>query len=506
MELVRPQSIPKIDAIAIEKMGVTEEMLIRRAGECAARELIARLTEKRDVLVLCGGGNNGADGYAMALALRRAGWRAIAVDVLGRGQRSTGGCAVLAEYRERYGVPLTYGELPRTTTAGVIVDAVLGSGACGPLTDDARRVAKWINAQTAYKVALDIPLGVDADLGEACEEAVTVDLTVVFSFYKRGLLSYPARGFCGEIVLATLGFDALEECKPYACATATDAHDARSYLPERGKNSHKGSFGRLQVFAGSKRFRGAAHLVAHGALRMGVGLLTLTTEEEIVRLVGRRLPELLFDASAPIAAFTEEEIQEKEALAAAASAVVIGPGCSVSEGLYRFVCRLASTEGTPLLLDADALGAIAAYAPDVDAFFGAARRPIVMTPHPLEFARLIGVPTAEVQRSRMRLALEYAKRWGVFLLLKGAGTVVTDGERLYLNTTGSSALAKGGSGDVLSGAVGAFLAAGVEPLRALALAAYLHGAAGDALAKEYSEYGVLPSELPPKMAALITAL
>ena len=505
MELIRPESIPKIDALAIQNTEVTEEVLIRRAGDAAAKEILARVPSVREALVLCGGGNNGADGYATAIALRRAGVFALAVDAFGRGQRSEGGQAVLAEYTETCGAPLSYASLAGRT-ADLIVDAVLGSGATGPLSDEARRTARWMNRQSAYKVALDIPLGVDADYGEACADAVAVDLTVVFAFYKRGLLSYPARGFCGELVLADLGVFTREAYQAYFCATATDAETAKEYLPLRARNSHKGSFGRLQVFSGSKKYRGAAHLVAYGALRMGVGLLTLSTEEEVVRLVGRRLPELLFDVCESIDAWDMETMQAKAEASARADATVIGPGCSVSEALYHFVALLTSSEGGPLLLDADALGAIAAHAPDVDAFFAAAKRPLVLTPHPLEFARLIGASVAEVQRARMRLALTYAKKWGVCLLLKGAGTVITDGDRLYLNMTGSSALAKGGSGDVLSGAVGAFLAAKVEPLRALALAAYLHGAAGDALAKELSEYGVRPSDLPSRMATVIATL
>jgi NAD(P)H-hydrate epimerase len=184
----------------------------------------------------------------------------------------------------------------------------------------------------------------------------------------------------------------------------------------------------------------------------------------------------------------------------------VGPGSGVSEALYRFVSLLAWRKGPPLLLDADALGAIAAYADGVDTFFKQAKRPLILTPHPLEFARLVGMTTAQVQVARMRLALTYAKKWGVSLLLKGAGTVITDGDALYINTTGSTALAKGGSGDVLSGAVGALLAQGMAPVHALAAAAYLHGAAGDSLATEFSEYGVLPSDLPLRMAQLIRTL
>ena len=220
-------------------------------------------------------------------------------------------------------------------------------------------------------------------------------------------------------------------------------------------------------------------------------------------MAGRHLPELLLDKTPPLSTMTEEEMAEKVLASDAADAVVIGPGCGVSEALYRMTEMLVGRAGAPLLIDADALGAIAAYAPDVDAFFASAKRPLVLTPHPLELARLIRCTVSEVQASRMRLTLACAKKWGVSLLLKGAGSLIADADALYINTTGSTALAKGGSGDVLAGAVGAFLAQGVFPTAALALGVYLHGAAGDSLAEELSEYGVIPSDLPRRMAELI---
>ena len=298
----------------------------------------------------------------------------------------------------------------------------------------------------------------------------------------------------------------LENLAAYETPRILDAVYVKAHLPKRPRNSHKGVFGRLQIFGGSYRYRGAAHLAALGALRMGVGLLTLTTEEAVIGTVARRLPELLFDAEKPISAWSAEDIERKCAESDTASAILVGPGSGVSRALYDFLVSLTARGGAPVLLDADALGAIARFSSDVDGFFQSAQRPIAMTPHPLEFGRLIGRSASEVQENRMRLSLEYAKKWGVSLLLKGAGTIVADGDGAFLNATGSSALSKGGSGDVLAGAVGAFLAEGVTPTEALAMGAYLHGAAGDSLAKELSEYGVLPSELPRQMAKEITKL
>lgn len=503
LKLVRPLCIPEVDAEWMTEEGLSEEALIRKAGFAVAKE-IAAIYDGGEILILAGGGNNGADGYATALSLYEMGIFARVADIFGKGQRSEGGKAVLAAYRALFGDPITRDEAFKTTPA-ILVDAMLGSGAQGALSDEARVVGKWMAGQKGIKVAVDIPLGVDADYGEVYPCALFADLTVVLSVMKRGILSYPAKECCGRIVLADLDLPA-KIARTHFCAEATSFAYVKKHLPKREANSHKGSFGRLQIFGGSKRYRGAAHLAASGALRMGVGLLRLSTEEDVLKLAGKRLPELLMDPVAPICEWTDEMRIEGLRRCEDASAVVIGPGCGVSEGLYRFTDMLVHTEGAPLLLDADALGAIAAYAEDVDIFFATARRELALTPHPLEFARLIGETTANVQAHRMRLALAYSEKWNLSLLLKGAGTLIATKGELVINTTGSSALAKGGSGDVLSGAVGAFLALGCPPQAALAMAAFLHGAAGESLAKEVSEYGVLPSELPRRMAEILARL
>ena len=282
-----------------------------------------------------------------------------------------------------------------------------------------------------------------------------------------------------------------------------DAEYLVANLPPRRRDGHKGTYGRLLIHAGSQKYRGAALLAAEGALRTGVGLVTLASEGAVLDAALVRLPELLLRTCDPISSWGDEEIARRVQESAEASALVVGPGMGVSAALFSFVRALSLCSGAPLVFDADALGAIARYAENVDAFFQSAKRPLLLTPHPLELGRLLGLSAAEVQESRVAIARACARKWGVFLLLKGADTVVTDGETLLINTSGSSALSKGGSGDVLAGAVGAFLAQGAPPLTALALAAYLHGAAGDLLKSRYSEYGYLTGELAETAARVL---
>lgn len=502
---VFPCYVPHIDRLAREKMGLDEETLIRRAGKAVAEEIAVRARPSR-VLVFCGGGNNGADGYAAALSLADMGFCPKAVDVLDAGQRSEGGKAVLAEYTSRYGAPLSLEE-GLQEEAEVCVDAVFGSGArYEALPDAAMRVMEYINATTALRVAVDVPLGADAAYGRLAPSYARAELTVMLSFAKTGLLSYPAREVCGELVTRSLGIDRPEILSQLSVNPIADDQYVKNSLPKREKNTHKGSFGRVAMVAGSAKYRGAALLAAEGAMRLGAGLVSLYTEEAVLSFVGRKRPELLFEAWPSSEAWTEEEVSLFAARLDTASAVLVGPGCDRTQGVSSLVARLLESEGPPLVLDADALNLLSSREDRGKKLLRGARRPVCLTPHPTEMARLVGKTTASVQEARISIAMEYAREMGVCLLLKGASTVVTDGECLALNLSGSDALAKGGSGDVLAGAVAALLAGGASPLDALRLGAYLHGRAGERLAETRSSYGVLPSELPLAMAEEIARI
>ena len=496
---VFPHVIPHVDLLARDRLGLDEESLIRRAGKAVADEVEKRKAPCR-ALIFCGGGNNGADGYAAALSLAERGFRPLAVDALGKGQRSKGGKALLADYVARFGAPLTLEE-GLMAEAEVCLDAVLGSGArYDELSTEALRVIAYMNQTEALRVAVDVPLGADAAYGRLAASYARVDLTVMLSFAKTGLLSYPAREACGELVTHALGLDHPDIVSRVPFHLISDEDYVKNTLPKRRKDSHKGSFGRVAVVAGSQKYRGAALLSCEAAARCGAGLISLYTEESVLAFVGRKRPEFLFTALPPSSGWTEEETAALDARLEEASAVLVGPGCGRGQGILDLIQRLLRAEGAPLVLDADALNLLSSMPDRGRALLKEARRPVCLTPHPAELARLLGTTVSAVQKERMGTAMAYARETGVCLLLKGAGTILTDGEQVSVNLSGSSALAKGGSGDVLAGAVAAFLAAGALPLDALRLGAYLHGKAGETLAETRSEYGVLPSELPLAMA------
>lgn len=286
----------------------------------------------------------------------------------------------------------------------------------------------------------------------------------------------------------------------------TDEKFVRSVMPKRREDSNKGSYGKLLVISGSASYPGAAHLCLEAALRGGVGYVTLASEESVRLSAITKFPEALYYPLPPYEAMTDNDIERILLCDAASSATLIGPGIGISPRGAELTLRLLRQGSAPLLIDADAINSLAKFSEDPINAIKNSTRSVVLTPHPLEFSRISGIAAQEVNQNRETYAKRLAAECGAVVLLKGHGTVITDGELIYVNTTGSSALAKAGSGDALAGLLGALLATGVKPLEAAAASAYIHGKAGDNLSEIYSEYGVTPSDLPKEMAKVLKRL
>lgn len=273
-----------------------------------------------------------------------------------------------------------------------------------------------------------------------------------------------------------------------------DAEWVRSKLPKRKTTANKGSFGKAMLIVGSDAYRGAAYLSLGMALRGGAGYVSFLGEANIAAELRAAFPEAIYYA------LGLNETEKIFDLADKHTSILVGSGSGVSEELYALISALISREGGPLIIDADGLNSIAKYAVSVKDFFNSAKRTVVLTPHPLELSRLSGLSVSEIESARRDVALRLAGEWGVILLLKGFGTVITDGKRLLVNSSGSVALAKAGSGDVLAGLIVSVASYTADTLFAAGISAYLHGAAGDRLAEDFTEYGVTPSDLPKEVA------
>lgn len=506
MKLAISSMISKIDSFSAKKLGLSVKELMRKSGEAVADAVRTRVKPGSSVIVLAGKGNNGGDGYAAAVNLMDE-YNLTVFDVLGKGQKTEEGKYFLELFLERGGRLEKYEPSEKIHTeiksAACVIDAIFGTGFVGEMPESMRPLAITVReAVGTHKIAIDVPLGINPDNGSVSDFVISVEATVALTFIKPGIVSYPARAYVGEIIYDSLGLPEDEISKNFHFKyNMVDSQFVKEVLPKRENNSSKGTFGKLLMITGSEKYRGAAYLSAEAALRGGVGLVTYLGAESLVAELSQKYPEIVYKKTSPISEITDEELEEISELSKKHTATLIGSGSDNTEGLLRLTLKLIDSEGGTLILDADAINALSEIGEKGRLAIKNAKRDIIITPHPLEFARLIGDEVAAVQLNRLEKAENFAKETGSIVVLKGASTIVTNGESVYINASGSSALAKAGSGDVLAGLIGAMCAQrSMNDELSATVSVYLHGAAGDSLAKEFSTYGVTPSDLPKRIA------
>ena len=492
-----------MDARATAELGIPGPTLMENAGRGAAEALLAALPERGlrarglRVAILCGRGGNGGDGFVVARRLKRAGarpdvWLTVAPDAL------RGDAAVKFAEMRRAGIGARVVEdaaviAPALKRAQLIVDALLGTGARGVPTPQVAALIEAINASERPVVALDVPSGLPAD-GEAPEgPVVRAWLTPTFAAPKLGLVIGAAAELAGRVDVVPIGVpeaDVARDARTFVLQPA----DVTALFPRRPRDAHKGTYGHLLVVAGSVGKTGAAALCARGALRAGVGLVTVGTAASAQPTVAALTLEAMTEPlpETPARSLGIKAREPIVALAEARTAVAVGPGLGLDDETRALARVLVGTLPRPMVVDADALTAIADH---LDVVRGA-HAPRVLTPHPGEMARLLGGTAADVQRDRVGVARAFAVAHGVQLVLKGARTLIAgpDG-RVLINPTGNAGMASGGTGDVLTGILGALLARGIDAARAAPAAVYLHGLAGDIAAERMGVEALIASDL-----------
>ncbi len=508
MKLATSKMISEIDKYAQNVLGISVRELMQKSADAVVRVVRERVEKGKRVVILAGKGNNGGDGYAGACELIRD-YDVTVYDIFDKGQSGEAGKHYLEKFLSLGGrvIPFEPTEKIKNDikTSDCIIDAVFGTGFQGSMPEEIRPLAITVReAVEAKKIAIDVPLGINADNGSVSDFAITVQATVELSFIKPGIVSYPARAYVGDVIYDDLGLPREEIAGKFDFRYhMIDAEWVKRNLPKRENNSNKGTFGKLLMITGSEKYQGASHLSLEGALRGGAGLVTFMGENKLCQSLTQKYPEAVYMTKPKSEVLTDEDIDEIIEVAKRHSAILIGSGSDNTVGLFRLVKKLFETEGAPVILDADAINALAENggAP----LLKASKRKVILTPHPLEFARLTGMDVASVQLHRIEASTKFAKENGVTLVLKGAGTIITDGEETYINVSGTSALAKAGSGDVLAGFLASLIAQNkTEMKKSCALAVYYHALAGESLAEEFSSYGVTPSDLPREIARQIS--
>lgn len=494
MDLVTGARMREIDRRTISG-GTPGLELMERAGRGLLRSILARCPElhTRRVVIVCGGGNNGGDGLVLARLLRERGlWpeliltvppEALAGDAAENGRRASASGFVLRAAGER-----EHARLARLSPHDLVVDALLGTGLSGPPRDEAVPWISEMNAGPAPVMAVDIPSGLSADTGAVAGVAVRAAWTVTMGLPKLGFFFPPAREFVGPVDIVDLGFpqSVIEEVG--IAAGLLEPATAKEWLPTPGRGSHKGDWGKLLVVGGSPGLTGAPALAATAALRTGAGLVRIGLPRSLHPILAVKVTEAM---TVPL-----PEGEDGQLLRAGVDqllerfgdwdALVLGPGLGRFPECERLVMSLLGRWRAPIVADADALNALAAWGPDSWVprvrEIRAAGRPggVVLTPHLGEMSRLTGKNIRELRADPVTTAREWATRWGVTLVLKGAPTVTAgpDG-RTWVNPTGNSGLATGGSGDVLAGVIGALLGLRAPGPEAAVLGCYLHGLAAD---------------------------
>lgn len=482
----------QLDATAINQFGVPGEVLMARAGARAFAELRQRWPNAADLAIVCGGGNNGGDGYVVALAAREAGLSPVVYARVPLDELS-GDARRYAEAVSRSDIEVVKvaDRLPDLTGADVLVDALLGTGLAGEVRADYAGLIGDANHSGLPVLSIDVPSGLNADTGASMGAVVRADVTVTFIGVKQGLLTGQGPGVAGQLVFDDLGVPAEVYAQVPSHCRRVSLDALRAGLPPRRRDAHKGHFGHVLVVGGDHGYAGAVIMAAQAAARCGAGLVSVATRSEHVPVVLARQPEVM--------AHGVETDAHLSALLKRATVVVCGPGLGQSDWGKAMLKRVLES-GLPRVLDADALNLLALQ--------GVRHTDVaqVVTPHPGEAARLLDAPVQALQQDRFASVRALHERLGGTVLLKGAGTLIADsGEQpLWLVDAGNPGMASGGMGDVLSGVIGALMAQGLAPLDAARLGALLHATAADRAAAD-GQRGLLATDLLPWLRRLVNS-
>ncbi|MBI1927895.1 NAD(P)H-hydrate dehydratase [Candidatus Poribacteria bacterium] len=502
MKVVTANEMRRIDQQTIERIGIPGVVLMENAGSAVVRAIQRHFPECKRIAVMVGKGNNGGDGLVVARQLALAG-RAVQIFLVSPPERFTGDALTNLHIAQNLHLPIVQilseneldGLKSQIVSFDLMIDAIFGTGLRGAVRGYIADVIECINAADCLVLAVDLPSGLEADTGMAEGACIRADYTVTIGLPKRGLLLYPGADMTGELEVADIGFPPSVIAAQKIQVNWTQPADAARLILPRPRHSHKGTYGRVFVVAGSTGMTGAAALSSEAALRVGAGLVTLGMPKSLNPILEVKLTEVMtlpLPETAEGSLASEAKSQILEFAERTNSVFAIGPGLSQHPETVALIHSLLRESRSPTVIDADGLNALAKS----KGLLSSLPPQTVLTPHPGEMTRLVGGTVAELERDRIGIAQRFAQEHGVTLVLKGVPTVIANGNgEIWMNSTGNPGMATAGMGDVLTGIIVGLMAQGVPSDDAAVLGVYLHGLAGDIAAQLTGMHGLMAGDV-----------
>ncbi len=513
MIVVTAEQMRELDRLTIQDYGTASLTLMERAGAAVTEAILENFAgqAKQGVLIVAGKGNNGGDGFVIARLLKQKRVRSEVVLLAGRAELTRDAAHNYSAFEKLNGkvaeISAAGLEVLRAkfTGKGLLVDAILGTGIKSEVRGLYAQVISAMNSSGLPIVSVDLPSGLDSDRGTPLGTTIRAAMTVSLGYAKLGAVIYPGIDWVGDLVVADIGIDAAAVAQVAPYGAVLTRQEVAALVPRRQADTHKGSYGHLLVLAGSRGKTGAAALACRAALRSGAGLVSLAAPRSLNSIFASLLVEAMTeplreDGSEQMAELTP---QEWSRLVERKSAMVFGPGIGVSDATRNTLRWLLRNLEMPWVIDADGLNNLAL---DIDRL-RSAKTPPLLTPHPGEMARLTGQTVATVNFDRVGVARAFANRHRCYLVLKGARSVIATPEgKIFINPSGNPGMASGGMGDALTGVLGALLAQNFNPEDALKLGVFLHGFAGDRVAREKGDIGIIASDVIAGLPSALRAL
>lgn len=473
------------DQYTIQKLGVPSLELMEHAAQACVQVLEDEKVDLSHVCVVCGSGNNGGDGFAIARILQNNRY-SVETFCVGNPEHYTEETQEQMHRLQECGGKITYG-MPQEDSYSVIIDAVFGVGLSRKVEGRYRQVIEQMNRMRGTKFAVDIPSGLSATTGCILGCAFKADYTVTFQLKKIGLELSQGRTMAGRVIVPDIGISTDSICEDQEIVRTAGKDIYRKMLPDRPEDSNKGTYGRLLVIAGSKGMAGAAYLNAHAAYMTGAGLVRIYTSSDNREILQTLLPEAI------ITTYEEYNKEELLSLLTWADGVCIGSGLGMSRLSEKILKTVIEYAKVPCLIDADGLNLLAENNNYLNQM---AERRFVITPHMKEMSRLTGTPVEELKADRIQILKDFISRYRITCVLKDSRTLIASEEKgIRMNLTGNSAMAKAGSGDVLAGVISGWMVQGKEAEDAAELGTYIHGLSGDLAKFEKGVYSVMARDL-----------